>query len=73
MKPTPELELEHAHRPLAEINAAYAEKDMKIQALKVKAKTMADGFKAQLKAPETDLNRLRNEYMAASIAAEGGR
>ena len=73
MKPMVELRLEPVHRPLAEINAAYTEKDMAIQALTVKAKESADGYKAQLKTLAADLNRLRAEYRAASIAAEGGR
>lgn len=73
MKATDELPFEYGYRPLSEINAAYAEKDMKIQALTAQAKESADGYKAQLKALAVDLNRLRAEYRAASIAAEGGR
>jgi uncharacterized protein YqgV (UPF0045/DUF77 family) len=73
MKPMVELKLEPVHRTLGEIAAAIAEKDMKRQALRVKTKEVADGYKEQAKKLDAELNRLRAEYMAASIAAEGSR
>lgn len=68
-----ELNLVTQHRPLAEIAMAKAEKDRAYRALEVRAKTVTDGYKAQLKAMAADLDKLSDEYNAASIAAEGGR
>lgn len=68
-----DLKLKCQHRPLAEIAMAQAEKNKAYRALKVKAKTVMDGYKAQLEALSADLDKLSDEFMAASIAAEGGR
>lgn len=73
MKDREELQLVTRHRPLVDIQAALANKDMEHQAKKLEAKTIADGFKTQLDILSTELDRLRTEYMAASIAAEGSR
>ena len=66
-----ELKLVTQHRPLAEI--AKAEKIRAFRALEVRAKTVKDGYNAQLKAMAADLDKLSDEYNAASIAAEGSR
>jgi len=68
-----ELNLVTQHRPLAEIAMAQAEKIRAFRALEVRAKTVKDGYNAQLKAMAADLDKLSDEYNAASIAAEGGR
>ena len=68
-----ELKLVTQHRPLSEIAMAKAEKDRAYRALEVRAKTVKDGYNAQLKAMAADLDKLSDEYNAASIAAEGGR
>lgn len=70
---TAELKLVTQHRSLAEIAMAQAEKNRAYRALEVKAKTVTDGYKAQMKAMAADLDKLSDEFAAASIAAEGAR
>lgn len=61
----PELKLEPQHRPSAVIAGDLARADAEVQALRLKLKRVVEGYKVQIEAKTTDLDRLRDEYRAA--------
>lgn len=63
-----EFELKPQHRPKGDIAGDIADKDEALNAIKAKAKSIADGYKVQVEDLTADLDRLRDEYRAAKIA-----